>query len=66
MKQKEKRYRWATPYEWLIEKIDSGDWDELRLRSELKDLALKLGSDAIQDEYQGEMDEDGYFNEINS
>lgn len=53
-------YRWDTPYQWLEEK--SQTWDKERLRAELLALAVKHDSDVLQDEYQGEMVLDGYFN----
>ena len=54
-------YRWANPYGWLDQK--SGRWSKDRLRSELLALAVKQDSDTLQDEYQTEMDADGYFDE---
>lgn len=55
-------YKYATAHEWL-EKRSQG-WSESYLRSELMKLAYKLDSDQLQDEYQELMDEDGYFDPI--
>jgi hypothetical protein len=54
-----KTYRWDTPYEWLSEA--AREWTPERLYQELCTLALKHDSDTLQDEYQNEMQEDGYF-----
>lgn len=54
-------YRWNNPYEWLEEQ--SRSWDAEKLRTELLALAMRHDSDTLQDEYQGEMVIDGYFNE---
>lgn len=55
-------YKWASPYEWLEEKAK--EWDERKLYHELMNLASQLDSDTLQDEYQADMDADGYFDEL--
>jgi hypothetical protein len=56
-----KTYRWQHPHDWLLEKAD--EWNHTQLLAEFKSLAMKLDGDQIQDEYQSEMDQDGYFDE---
>jgi hypothetical protein len=51
--------RWDTPYAWLEEAAQR--WDAARLQAELLNLARLLDSDQLQDEYQRDMDADGYF-----
>jgi hypothetical protein len=53
------QYKYNNPYEWL-EKTSS-TWTKEQLRQELLKFAQQAGFDAIQDEYQTEMDADGYF-----
>lgn len=55
----ENQYKWDSPLEWLIEKADQ--WDTAQLKSELLTLARRLDSDQLQDEYQNNMADDGYF-----
>jgi hypothetical protein len=52
-------YRWSHPYAWLIDA--SKYWDKERLLYELQRLAIQHDSDTLQNLYQSEMDEDGYF-----
>jgi hypothetical protein len=52
-------YRWDAPLDWLIEASDR--WDAAQLRAELLNLARRLGSDDLQDEFQTDMARDGYF-----
>ena len=59
MHTKKKTYKWANPYEWLDEV--SQEWDRNKLRFELLEIAAKLDSDQLQDIYQSDMDQDGYF-----
>ena len=54
-------YKYATATEWLKEA--SKDWDKSKLRLALLLLASECDSDQIQDHFQQEMDEDGYFQE---
>lgn len=53
------RHRWDSPLEWLFYAIKT--WDSGRVRQELLNLAEKLDSDTLQNEYQSEMAGDGYF-----
>ncbi len=55
------KYKWATPYEWVEQK--SKDWTKERLLTEFLNLARITDSDTLQDTFQDEMDEDGYFEE---
>ena len=61
------KYRWSTPFDWLIDKAnesanrnDVGD-----LVSMIDHLAGRLDQDAIQDLFQTEMKADGYFEPLN-
>ncbi len=61
------RYRWATPHEWLLEKAEqhAAKNDAAELLSILNSLVPKIDADTIQDEFQSEMDADGYFRDLN-
>ena len=59
----EKKYRWDTPTEWLIEKIEDSN-DMTKIISICFELIEHVDTDIIQDIFQDEMDEDGYFDEI--
>lgn len=55
-----KTYRWAHPIEWLHDRIDGHEsLDELKACA--RTLASMLDGDQIQDEFQSDMDADGYF-----
>ena len=56
------KYKWEFPGEWLQEKIQG--WDEAELRSALLCMLDRMDNDDIQDIFQTEMDQDGYFEEI--
>ena len=56
------KYRWSTPYEWLEWK--SRQWTRDELLQALLSVALQEDSDTLQDLFQSEMDEDGYFDVI--
>lgn len=51
-----KQYRWATAHDWLREKYD--------IPEEVWCLLDQVDSDTIQDYFQSEMDEDGYFDAL--
>ena len=52
-------YKWDNAHEWLFEK--ASEWTREELLHEFKELALKLDSDTIQDQFQSDMEQDGYF-----
>jgi hypothetical protein len=59
-------YKYTHPYHWLSSKIE-----EMAANNDvdgLKAIALQLGNfldgDTIQDEFESEMDNDGYFTEV--
>ena len=58
------RYRWDSPYEWLSESAKA--WDAAQLYRELMNLARILDSDQLQDEYQDDMDRDGFFVDLDA
>lgn len=53
------RHKWANPSDWLNEKVATAD--ERTLRGYLNTIILSLFEDEIQDTFQTEMSEDGYF-----
>ena len=59
-------YKWSGPHEWLADHTNplnpknSAEY----LYNALCCLALQVDSDTIQDVFQDEMDETGYFDEI--
>lgn len=55
-------YRWNSPYEWLL--FRSTHWTKDDLLGALHSIAIKTDSDTLQDIFQPEMDEDGYFDPI--
>jgi len=59
----EKKYRWDTPQEWLLEKAErhAKNNDSAELLSIIQTLVIGLDADSIQDDFQSEMDADGYF-----
>ena len=60
-------YRWANAHEWLRNYVDRTPVDTDRSdfwRNLVMSLASKLDSDEIQDEFEREMDADGYFEKI--
>ncbi len=56
---KKEKYRWETPHEWLAE--TSMGWDGHELYSAMMDMAKKMTPDDLQDIFQPEMDQAGYF-----
>lgn len=56
------RYKWDSPREWLMEQ--AANWDASKLFAELSAIVEKLDADTIQDLYQTEMSEDGYFRDL--
>ena len=54
-------YRWENVGDWLHDRIANAD--EPWLRQAIRDLATVLDYDTIQDIFEDEMDEDGYFEE---
>ena len=61
-KPEKKNYKWPTPHAWLKEKITT--WDKAKLLSLINQVIDDQDADFIQDTFQKEMDEDGYFKEI--
>lgn len=57
----EKKYKWKYPFEWLEEKVDK--WSPGQVKCALA-LAVMTDSDTLQDLFQGEMTDDGYFDPI--
>lgn len=62
----EPRYQWASAGEWLLAKINAMEagtqFSELRRIANA--LVTLTDSDQIQDEFQDEMDEDGFFRDL--
>lgn len=53
------KYRWETAHDWLEHHLEDVSHNELF--NIASDLAHRLDADTIQDIFQTEMDEDGYF-----
>ena len=55
--------RYDNPFQWLDEYLTrlAEANDIAALFAECKNLANRLDADEIQDEYQAEMEKDGYF-----
>lgn len=66
MKSQTRTYQWNNPGEWLEHHIDrlrdsGSDLVRLDLASLARTLGRELDSDQIQDLFQDQMEEDGYF-----
>ena len=58
-------YKWSHPTDWLKDKIR--DTETLpEMRSLAQAIAEKLDGDEVQDIFEDEMSEDGYFNKEDS
>ena len=55
-------YKWNTSYDWLEERMLAASHTELRRLA--LELATVQTSDAIQELFGEEMDDDGYFDEV--
>jgi formylmethanofuran dehydrogenase subunit E len=53
------QYKWASPQEWVVEACQN--WNDHVLRSAFIELVMKQDADTIQDLYESDMDNDGYF-----
>lgn len=56
------KHKWASAGEWLLD-VASG-WDADELYSAVQSMAGRLDGDAIQDLFQAEMNDDGYFKRV--
>ena len=54
-------YRWATPLDWLHDRIAKAE--DHQLLTYLNPLLADLDSDAIESDYRREMEDTGYFQE---
>jgi hypothetical protein len=56
-------YRWESPHEWLRDRTAraAGEGDGGWLPATLRVIIPALDADTIQDLFQAETDEDGYF-----
>ncbi len=59
---KPKSFKWVHPYEWLAEKI-SKEENISEVKAICFEMAKQLGGEEIQDIFEKEMDQDGYFEE---
>lgn len=57
-------YKWFSPHDWLLDKISRVDKTG-ELLDLIKPLIYKIDGDTIQDMYQTEMGNDGYFDSLN-
>lgn len=60
------RYKWASPGEWLRQKIQTAasENDVVELMSICNTLLPHVDNDTIQDEFQSDMDSDGFFQDL--
>lgn len=58
-----KNYKWDNPGEWLREKIRNTE-NINYVKLICYELLDGIDFDTIQDKFQSEMDQDGYFDEI--
>lgn len=56
------RFRWETVHEWLAEYVE--EIGETKLRWVIQQMAEKLDADTLQNLFEPEMDEMGYFEEL--
>ena len=54
-------YRWGNPAEWLADWIDNAGSMELLIM--LRTVTAGMDFDTIQEHFQSQMDQDGYFQE---
>ncbi len=57
------QYRWQYPAEWLPHVVNHR-WDAEKIACEFLRLVQTTDSDTLQDMYESEMDDDGYFNTL--
>lgn len=61
------RYQWPTPGDWLLHHIErqGDDCDAVvKLDALCREIASYLDDDTVQHIFQAEMDDDGYFQEL--
>lgn len=65
-KHSEKKYRWSYPHDWLLEKCQAseGKGDTAYLMGVINAIVPTLDADQIQDNFESEMDHDGYFKAV--
>ena len=61
-------YRWASTHSWLHHKLFAmeydGGWENNQSIENLWQLVMRLTGDDIQDLFESEMNDDGYFDEV--
>lgn len=65
------RYRWEHPQDWFLETASAllanpTEGNTATLRGMLVCLVSTLDDDTIQDVFQADMDEDGYFQDLDA
>jgi hypothetical protein len=60
----DKKYKWGSPHVWLTDCLMRGRWTPSEVTGVAINLTSILDGDEIQDLFQNEMDESGYFNPI--
>jgi hypothetical protein len=56
-----KRYKWQSAMDWLRDHVDESRGDNAELFSIIDSLLTKLTNDDIQDLFQFDMANDGFF-----
>ena len=54
-------YKWQNPLEWLKWRMTNDPFQDRQLGTILLDLASLLDSDQLQDHFELQMEQDGYF-----
>ena len=57
-------YKWNYPQEWLLEKCASDTATIEYLTGVINTIVPTLDGDTIQDLFQSEIDEDGFFEDV--
>lgn len=60
----DKKYKWGNPHVWLTDCLLHEKWTPAEVVGVAINLASVIDPDEIQNLFQEEMDEDGYFNPI--
>jgi hypothetical protein len=55
------KYRWNSPGAWLLWKVQKRTTTRAQLLDIIDSLAGRLDGDSIQDLFQSDMSDDGYF-----
>jgi hypothetical protein len=57
---RETKYKWSSAAEWLLDQIEN-EWTPEQVQQCARELLQKVDNDTIQDLYQDDMSNDGFF-----